>query len=110
MCAGNVKDADADGGDVGDKEFLHHHGHVPAHALLCLHRGHLVRLRQVRLQLGQVRLLVCIFGLIQVEWYFVFKEPLQSGACRHDTSPQFSGQVHTGMRHLHSFLVRCTQA
>ena len=51
MCVlriGDAEDADADGGGVDVQEFLHHHGNVPSHAVLRLHRSHPVRLRQIR--------------------------------------------------------------
>jgi len=43
--AGGAEDADADGGGVHVQVVLHHHGHVPADALLRVHRRHLVWLR-----------------------------------------------------------------
>ena len=53
-CAGHTEDVDADSGDVSVQEFLHHHGHVPPDAFLCLHGCHPLWICQVWIQPWQV--------------------------------------------------------
>ena len=51
---GSAEDVDADCGDVGAEELLHHHWHVPADPLLCSAGGHSVWHGQAWLQSGEV--------------------------------------------------------
>lgn len=51
---GNTEDADADGGSIYVQVVLHHHGHVPAHAVLCVRWCPAVWCCQVWRELGKV--------------------------------------------------------
>ena len=48
MIVGHPEDTNADSVGVDVQEFLHHHGHVPTDAVLCLRRSHPLWLCQVR--------------------------------------------------------------
>ena len=63
MIVGYPEDTNVDGTRVDVQEFLHHHGHVPTHAVLCLRWGHPLWLRQVRGGPGQVSSVVTLWSV-----------------------------------------------